>query len=298
MGLKQVSPESIIAFFVQHGSQTVQTESCWWYNEYGQRWLFSFPLHRLVQPTTHEIGQLFRQMPGMLGARYIAPPDHSGKSSFIWVRRGPYDLVHLSANTRSKVRRGLARCQVHPIGWDELIPLAMEAQRDTLQRHGANVSKPISLGINSWLHECPAYEAWGAFIEGQLAAYLITLSVEDCVHLLINRSANAFLKFYPNNALIFTAVQEALARPSVTMVSYGWESLSSLESLDDFKQNMGFFRQPVSQHVIINPWIRPLLQPILCRTIVRAMLSISDNARVQRLAGLLDIISQSKEISR
>lgn len=290
-----MNPEDIISFFKQQGYKVIKTGSCWWYNEYRQRRIYySFPQHRLILPDNKEIYGFFRQIPEAFALYFLSPfESRQGKESYIWVCRRPYDLMRLNANARSKVRRGMKNCQFRPLKWDELILLAWEAHRDTLMRHGKKSSEITSLGIHRDLESCPAYEAWGVFVKEHLAAYAVTLWVEDWVHILINRSANAYLKFYPNNALIFNVVQQLLARPGVSTVSYGLEPLCPLETLVHFKLSMGFTKEPVRKRIVLNPRLKYLLNPIVCRAIETVALFFPRVLCFQRLRSFCRIVRES-----
>lgn len=286
--------EEIVAFLQRRGHRVNRSDSCWWYDEYHQsRVYYSFPPHRLVDPAPQEIATLFRGIPGALAVRFLAPLDSRGRESFLWVCRSPYDLSSLGGKSRNQTRRGLERCEVQPITWKHLAYLAWEPHWDTSQRHGVGRREAGSLGIDGSLQECPAYEAWGAFVDGHLAAYVATLWVESWVHILVHRSANAYLKTYANNALTFSVVQQLLSRPGVSAVSYGWEPLHPLKSLDHFKQGMGFVQEPVRQRVHLVPWLKPFLNPFTCRAIERSAAFHSTDRRLQRLAGFCRILRES-----
>jgi hypothetical protein len=287
-----MSPEELTSFFVKRGHRVVQTASCWWYNEYHQeRVFYSYPIHRFVNPGPDEIEEVFSSASRALVLRFISPVDTKGKKSFIWMRGNPYDLTDLSAKSRNQTRRGLEKCEIRKITWDELETIAQEAHTDTMNRHQVNSS--VSLGFGADLGECPAYEAWGAFVDGSLAAYIVTQWVEDWVHILFHRSADAHLKAYPNNALIFSAVKELLSREGVLAVSYGLEPLTTLGSLEHFKLGMGFVKEPVCQRIVVTRWLKPLLNSVTCR-VVEAVASLRpDNLRLQRVAGVCRLIRQS-----
>lgn len=287
-----MSPEEITSFFVSQGHRVVQTASCSWYNEYRQDRIYqSFPAHRLITPSRAEIAEVFSSVPKALALRFIGPLQangHSkGRESFIWGCRRPYDLDQLSSNTRSHVRRGLKNCQVRSLSFAELEALGWEAHRDTAKRHGE--PDPSSLGIEAKLDSCAAYEAWGAFVDGQLASYVVTVWVEDWVHILLNRSANAYLKFYPNNALIFSVVKQLLAREGVQAVSYGLEPLIAADSLGRFKSAMGFSKEPVCQRVVMAPRVKLLLNSVTSRPIEVLAGLLPKTPRLQKIAGLCRI---------
>jgi hypothetical protein len=177
------------------------------------------------------------------------------------------------------------------MSWKELETVASEAHSDTMKRHQLNGMHSLGFGI--YLEECPAYEAWGAFVGDDLAAFMVTLWVEDWVHILIQRSVSAQLKFRPNNALVFSVVKEMLSRQGVSAINYGLEPLTALESLEDFKLGMGFVKEPVCQRIVVTRWLKPLLNSATCR-VVEAVASLRpDNLRLQRVAGVCRLIRQS-----
>jgi hypothetical protein len=287
-----MSPEEIAKFLEARGHRVVQTESCWWYNEYHQNRIYhAFPMHRLINPAREELAGLFQTLPKAVGLRFNGPVASGGHESFMWVRRKPYDLNALKSKTRNQTRRGLENFEVKPIAWDELISIAREAHRDTLGRHREDGNG--SLGFEVALGACPAYEAWAASIKGHLAAFAITLWVEDWIHILLQRSVTADLKLYPNNALIFATVSELLSRPGVNAVSFGVESLVSLDSLEHFKSGMGFSKEAVRQHFVVPRWVRPLLNPVTGGSINLLTHFLPGNQRLQKVAGVYRIAQKS-----
>ena len=287
-----MSLEETLSFFSQRGHRVVQSASCWWYDEYRQKRIYnSFPVHRLINPRREEIAQLFRRIPSAVAIRFIGPSQKEGYQSFMWVRRRPYDLTELSSKSRNQTRRGIEVCEVRRVPWDELISAASDAHRDTMTRHRMNGDAP--LGFDTELAQCPAYEAWGAFIEGRLAAYAVTLTVEDWVHILLHRSVTASLKLRPNNALIFCLVKELLSSTDVSAVSYGLQPLTTLDSLEHFKLGMGFAQEPVCQRIIITPWLRPLLNQVTFRPIELVASFFPGASRLQKIAGLCRVARKS-----
>jgi hypothetical protein len=287
-----MSPEEIVSFFIGRGLHVVRTASCWWYEEQRHSGLYySFPTHGVIDPQAAECSELFDLAPSALAFRFIAPLESRGHPSFIWVRRPDYDLNALSSKSRNQTRRGMESCEVRKIPWDELVSVAGAANADTMKRHGQNGSQ--SLGFDTELAKCPAYEAWGAFADGELAAYVVTLTVENRAHILVQRSVTAHLKLRPNNALVFLVVKELLSRPGVASVGYGLEPLDVLDSLDHFKSGMGFVKEPVCQRILIAPRLKLLLNPITARPIEVFAALLPKMARLQKVAGICRLARKS-----
>ena len=172
----------------------------------------------------------------------------------------------------------------------ELETEGQQAQLESLTRFGIKPKKQL---FRQEMHQSAAYEAWGSFFQGELGAYLVTHRVEDWVYIQIQRSVHQYLKYRPNNALIFTVLNELLSRPGINAVSYGWEPLYDLDSLAAFKENMGSVKEPCRQRVVLAPRFRAALRPFVCRTVEGLSSLHSKNARLKRLAGVCRLIRES-----
>jgi hypothetical protein len=286
-----MNPEEVVSFLASRGHSVVRTTSCWWYEEQRHtRLYYSFPTHRPVNPSREEIAKFFSQVPRAVAIRFLGVTDSRQAQNFVWVRRRPFDLEVLQGKARNQTRRGMETCEVRQVSWDQLIAGAEEAHKDTIGRH--KTGRAETLGFDTELARCPAYEAWGAFIGDDLAAYAITLSVEDWVHILIHRSMTAHLRARPNNALIFCIVKELLSRQGVSTVSYGLEPLRSLDSLEHFKLGMGFIKEPVCQRIVLAPRLRLVINPITMRPIKALAGLLPNNTRLQRIAGFCRMACQ------
>ena len=246
-------------FFQSLGYRVVQTRSCFWYSS--QRFLFkSLPIHRNLDPSKSELAKvMFRG--AALAVRYPGPFGEAKADGGIYVcsDRG-YDFASLSANARSPTRRGLARCTVDQIDFNDLAAQAYPLISETNVRQ---TGKQPSLGEAHWKSFCdvarrwPGLEAWGAFVDGELAAFIVAMLVEDCYYIHLQKSASALLKRYSNNALLFTVMKAALARPEVGWISNGQIALAAKEGLYHFKTSMGFDIHPFKEQVVFNPLVKP-----------------------------------------
>lgn len=285
-----VPAEEIVELLRAQGRRVFQTESCWWYNAYGQKRLYhAFPAHRLVTPSAAELASFFKANPEAYAVRFLSPPEtDSGAASFQWTCRQPIELEALDKKDRNSVRKGLKNCAVRRLSFEELARVGEAAQQDTLRRLGRELK---SLSDSQRLGEHRAYQAWGAFVEDQLASFAINLQVENWVHIQVNRSASELLKFCPNNALIYTMTNELLADPDIAAISYGWEPLTPLTSLDHFKLSTGYVKAPARQTIVLAPWLRVVANP-LTRLLIRQVAPLrSRDQRLQRLAGALRYVN-------
>jgi hypothetical protein len=273
-------------FFEALGHRVIRTPSTYWYDVF-RRFYLGFPHHRVLALPDAELSQVFRSLPA--GVRYFAPPSAPGRASYaLVIRDRGYDLDRLSANTRSKVRRGLARCQV-----ERLTPASVRAHGrvindDTLRRTRMRDRYPWDVYWDAAEQSADCVEVWGATIDGVLAAYLVAVRADRCCEILIARSHADWLKYYPNNALLFTVVRDMLARPDVDEVFFGVESLDdAAEGTELFKLSMGFAKSPIRQRIVLHPLLRPALRSTL---VVRGLAALSqrrpDNELLRKLHGL------------
>jgi hypothetical protein len=248
-------------FFASIGNRIIQTESCYWYNP--EPFLFrSLPVHRYVTPSSSEIAKVLLRGPA-LALRYPKPPDANGPhgSMYVCYDRN-YDFASLSQNVRSRTRRGLARCRIDQIDFGYLADhgYALTAET-TLRQMGTTPSTTEA----QWHQFCanagriPGFEAWGAFVEDRLATYIVAMLVEDCYYVHLQKSVTDLLKYYPNNALLFTVMKTKLACPEVRFISHGPKALAVGKGLEYYKTSMGFVLEPFTEQVVFNPLIKAIL---------------------------------------
>jgi hypothetical protein len=246
-------------FFQQLGHKIVQTRSCFWYSSH--RFLYkNLPIHRSLEPSQSELAKvMFRG--AALAIRYPGTPGDSSADGGIYVCADRnYDFASLSANARSHTRRGLARNTVEQIDFKDLAVKAYPLIKETNLRQ---TGKEPNRSESHWRSFCelsrrsPGLEAWGAFVDGELAAFIVAMLGEDCYYIHLQKSASALLKHYSNNALLFTVMKSALARPEVGWVSNGQIALAAKEGLYHFKTSMGFEIHPFKEQVVFNPLMKP-----------------------------------------
>jgi hypothetical protein len=243
------------------GHRVVQTTSSYWYDA-SRFFLLSAPPHRVYDPPEEEIRTVLRRLP-CIGLRFAAPVEGHGKLSYqIVCDNGDYSLESLSANIRSKVRRGLKRCEVGPTPLSLIATAGRQAHHDTLARQGRDGVLTGETWDRFWAAAgaTAGFEGWGAWNGGQLVAFLVTVTFEDAVEFLLARSCSDRLGAYPNNALLFYVTQEMLVRRRVPAITFGLESLEPVGSLDQFKFAMGFQPRSIRQRVVFHPLVRILLR--------------------------------------
>lgn len=248
-------------FFSAVGHKVIETESCYWYN--AKPFLYkSLPVHRFVDPSPSELAQVLIKGPAF-ALRFPKAPDNPGPRGGMYVCSDRnYDFPVLSQNVRSRTRRGLARCSIERIEFDYLARYGYELTAETTIRQMGTMPSTTEA---EWHRFCANanlstdFEAWGAFVSGRLATFIVGMLVEDCYYIHLQKSASDLLKYYPNNALLFTVMKTKLACPQVAYISHGPKALAVGKGLDYYKTSMGFKMQPFTDYVAFNPVVKPFL---------------------------------------
>jgi len=279
--------ERFAAFYERSGVRVAKSESAWWY-EAAPRFLLALPSHRELVLPDDEARELIRRE-RLAGLRYIS--GDGGRESFQLVCDSPdYSLEKLSANTRSKVRRGLSRNEIRQISGRELAALAESAFVETMERQ----NRASASAVETWRRmlaaadQEPAIEIWTSWHEGEFASYLIAVRIDDVCEFFQARSVSRLLKHYPNNALIYTLTEEMLVRRGVREVTFGIESPEPVEELDAFKLQMGYRKKPMLQRVVFHPLLRTAFAVAPVRqAVMRLGTNPTANVRLRKLAGIL-----------
>lgn len=251
------------------------------------------PLYETTPPTRGELRSIFRRYP-TLGVNYAAEPGTQGRASCnYFVRDQDYSLGTLDSKGRWSVRKGLEHCDVRQMSFDELRSVGMPLNLDSLARQGRD--DPIFSDPERWMHLCLAGErvkeaqAWGAFVDGELGAFVILLHMGKVVNLLYSSTSTRLMDCHPSPALFFTVIQAMIQTPGVEAVYNGPEWLTTGDGLDRFKQRLGFQREPV----VFVLELRPLAKHVLLSSGGRRMISalgrqLLDNDSYQKLRAVLD----------
>lgn len=294
-----VSPEHYAGFLERIGHTVRQIDDQWWFNT--ARGVYtSFPFHRNVDPLTLRLQDVL-QRDGLV-ARYGCREDQ-GVASFRIVCDDPaYDFPGLRSRTRTQVRRGLEACKIQQVSFHDLAQRAIPLNADTLIRQGRRVPADLESRWQRYFaaaERTDGAEAWAAFLQGDMAAYLISFTIEDVSNLLILRSSRAHLKSYPNNALLFHFLSHKMASPDCASVVYGYESIQDgLGSLDQFKTGMGFRLAPAGQRVDVAPWVAPLLNRVTLPAANRLLKRLGSGEATAKLRGILNWYARQPRLQR
>lgn len=261
-----------------------------WYDA-STGFLMAAPPHRAIRVSDDDLAPLWRQW-RHVGVRYASPLDGPGKLSYqLACSNAKYGLEGLSANTRSKIRRGLKRCKIENVPLSEIRTSGRQAHADTVSRQG----RDGSFGDDRWdrfftaAEDAVGFEGWVARVDGETAAFLVTVTFEDAVEFLLARSCNDRLGAYPNNALIFSVSEEMLVQRKCPEITFGLESLEPVDQLDQFKFSMGYEAKPIRQCIRFHPMIATAFRVPPLRSMVRSLVESQGSRGVawRKAAGIL-----------
>jgi hypothetical protein len=281
--------EQFAQFFALQGYRTMRTDSSFWYEIHPFCWQ-SIPYHLVAEPSAAEIRRLFFKHFSLV-IRFFTENRQNTLPAHIWVYdRRDYDFATLATKTRNQVRRGLERNAVQRVDFAFLAPAGWQLILETANRQARNADFADQ---PAWIRYCTAaagiqdFEAWGAFLSGRLAAFLVAATVNGYCYILHQASRTTGLKDYPNNALIYKFTRCKLNDPDVQVVSYGLDSIEDTPGLRNFKKSMGFYRRPLNQRILINPMGKWLKSRVAKDVVINLLKCYPQNNYLRKLASLL-----------
>ncbi|SEM42692.1 hypothetical protein SAMN04489760_1159 [Syntrophus gentianae] len=241
-------------FFERLGHKIISSPLAMWY-DVQPHVLLSFPYYKLIEPTEEELESLVR-IHKLRAIRYPTMLNKFGYISNIAINTSPdYDLSHLRSKARNLTRRGLENNKVEQVDFEYLIDKGLPLNEDTARRQGreSQYTDP-----NYWRKYCLAAKAtngvsaFGAFVQGQLSAFLVAIECGDWVEWVVNHSSTGLQNKRSNNALVFCAAQHFFQEKKRKGICYGLGSLEQSDSLDHYKSTMGWQLEPVKQRLIFS----------------------------------------------
>jgi hypothetical protein len=284
-----MNPTIFSEWLVRQGFRVIHTESSYWYNA-GPMICQSFPYHLVIRPSAAELEGLLRGHK-MIGARFSTPIDEpEGMISYHMIFDDKeFALSHVRKSTRETVRKGLDSCDVVRISLEQYAEDGWILQCDTDARQGRGKSYTKEAWRNRALSAVglDGFEAWGAFVDGRLAAALFLVQVDECVDILYQQSLREYLPLRVNNALTFVVTQDLMKRPSLQKIHYGLHSLSAPASVDKFKVSMGYSARPLRQRVVIHPAIPRAIIPPTGKVLKMATKLLPKNDMLAKAEGIV-----------
>ncbi len=289
--------EVFIDWIKRQGYHVVGTATSYWY-EIMPHTYQAVPYHHLITPSDSELRQLLHGERAAALRYSTALEAGEGKVSYHVINRDKaYDIAQLSKSTRYDVRKGLRHAGVEPVSLARLASEGWALRQETLARQGRSGAETAPW----WERLCrsaeglPGFEAWGAVRGGKMMASILTLIMEDwCVGLYQQCCAEA-LTTCVNNALTYSFTKEVLGRPGINQVFYGLHSLDADEKLDKFKFRMGYVVKPIRQRIVVNRWMRGLLNGVSHHVLKAALRRWPEHPTIAKAEGMARFYLEGKK---
>jgi len=265
-------PPSLAPFFRALGHGVHARQACLWI-EVGAFSLMAFPSTAAPAVTDAEAEEVLHES-GRIAATFVAD-DRGVPAVAWWVRDPAYGPASLQRQFRQNLRRGEGRTVVRPLTWGEFRASAHAVHRDVAA--GRGTTKAPSLSPDGWERLCDAaeavrgLEATGCFIDGALAAYVVSLVTGDVCEGILADHSPRFAESRPAHALYHGFAAMMIRRDGIRGVTVGRSSIPPNASLDSFKRHAGFQPEPIRVAAVLHPSWRPWIGP----TPVRAGLRVA-----------------------
>lgn len=213
-----------------------------------------------------------------------------------------YGMPTLISRARNKTRQGLRNCTAGEIDPKDLGDAGIRLHAETLIRQGRRLPHNFEDYWKKYFQaasDSPCATAWAAWHGNELASFLISFRAGTVEYVSIVRSSQDKLKFKPNNAMVYTFLEQTMARDEITEVSIGLQSLQpGGESLDLFKRGMGFQERPIGQRIELRTGLRTALPRPLASLAARTLQVLPGGEKQARLSGALNWYATQPKLRR
>ena len=235
-------------------------------------------------------------------ARYSCPVDQGVGSFQHVVTDKNYGMKTLISRARNKTRQGLRNCEAGEVDPVELGDAGIRLHAETLIRQGRRLPHDFESYWKKYFAAAsasPCATAWAAWHEGQLASYIISFRAGSTEYISIVRSSQEKLEFKPNNAMLFTFLEQTMAREEICEVSIGLQSLQpGGESLDTFKRGMGFEERPIGQRIELSSGLKLALPRPVASLAAKTLKAFPGGEKQARLCGALKWYADQPKVAK
>lgn len=290
------TPSNFAEFLGQLGHKVSNSGDFYAYDKNRFAWL-GFPFH-IPREHNSDVAKVLNADNRTIFLRYSEPIEGNGiESHRIICDDQNYEISSLSSRARTQTRRGLENCIIREIQPIELKTVGFSLFHSTRTRQGRPLNKRAR---TTWERYCDSankiegFGAWGAWCGNDLAALLIGFQMGHCFNILRQASDNRLVKQFPNNALVYQVTKQIIRRQEIKEISYGLAPIATeVQSLDNFKQRMGYRALPIRQNVASAACLKPFL-PALSSLSGGASRLLTRNEPVRHVHSMLRVASGHK----
>jgi hypothetical protein len=261
------------------------------------------PTFHVDSPDPSEVDAALRASGAVVASYVTAPADGHPANAWLYLcaDRG-YALDGLPPTMRRNVKRAARELTIAPLTGAELLAHGARAFSDTRRRTGLD-RETVATFRRYFAHrgyiDRPGRAFLGAWKDGQLAAFVKALHVDDWVEL-TTFAMDSMLRYRPNDALLYGALSHYLGRGGCRVVSFGLSSIqasSNIDGLHRFKLKVGFTPTRVHRAFVLHPSLRPLANRVTLRaarrTVNGALRVRPRSRRLTKLEGMLTCMLQA-----
>ena len=228
------------------------------------RVLWRVPIFHVGAPSAAEVDRALRLTRAIVASYVVEPDAQNAANAWLYVCSDhDYALGARVPAMRRNVRRAMRELTIRALSPAELRAHGHRAFCDTRWRTGLDDGTPSGFeryfacrgGVSG-----PGRTYLGAWRDGQLAAFVTILHVDDWVELCCF-SMDSMLQHRPNDALLYVALSHYVSARNCRVVSYGLSSIQAISNaagLHRFKRKIGFDTSPVHRAFVLHPSLRPL----------------------------------------
>lgn len=254
--------------------------------------IMALPYHEVTQPSQEALQELLARTRNV-GARYLTTAGNGLAGGLYARRKSAYDESTIHKKARNRLRRAQERCTIREVEQDELRSQGLAINRDTMTRQGrfdSEFGDPQRWNrLVDACYSASGVKVIGAFADGKLIAYVVTLVEDGWLHLLhMFSGTRSLVEHFPNDALAFHLTKMGMELPEVENVSYGVAGLSQSAGLHQFKERYGYEYVPFGNAFVLRPWAHStLVNPLSEWAMAKARARYPERDLLQRIEAVM-----------
>lgn len=186
------------------------------------------------------------------------------------LRDKSYGPGNLQRQFRQQVRAAASTLEARECAWGDWEVAALRCDRDTLSRHGRTpraahplLSPQGRARVAVAAAAVPGLRVHACFRGGEIVAYLVHLTLGEICEGLLAQRCDAPADSpgrHASHLLYFSFARSAMARPEISAVCVGRQSVPPNGPLARFKRHAGFVPEPCHLRIRLHPFLAPLLE--------------------------------------
>lgn len=253
------------------------------------------PTFSLVPPSPREVNEVFWKGRALCISFILEADEQHPQNAWLYISSDrTYSLRGLGKGTKWSIKHGLQHLRTGLVESRDLLKHGMQAFCDTRKRVGLSDGTPEEFKRRFGLREGVAgHVFFGAWYQDQLVAFLSMTDVDDWLEIEGSFSMTDFLKYHPNDSLLFSALNHYLVEGGKSIVSYGLSSIQASGNeagLHAFKTKIGFEARPVHRVFKLHPLLRPFANNLTLWGLHMGLRFIPGNRLLKKAEGVLRVM--------